>query len=137
MGLISPDQTYYLDDSIEISSVKKVEIVEGVVEAGPVSFQLPIDILEANFIMDVRNGQARFQIHEDGTMEGYLGGSIFVYDVLDELLQTDASEEAALVAPMFENNADMGYENGLCHQFSLAFGFKGTTGYVVRNKNAA
>ena len=108
--------------------------MDGWVEAGPVSFQLPIDILEADFVMDVRDGKLRFQIHEDGTFEGIIGGSIFVYDVLDELYQTDAYEEAQLVTPLFENNADMGFEGGICKQFSLAFGFEGTTGYVVREK---
>ena len=133
-GLISPDQTFYFDDTVEASTVEKVAIVDGVVEAGPVAFQIPIDILEAEFVMNVADGKLRFEIHEDGTFEGILGGSIFVYDVLEELYQTDAYEEAELVTPLFENNADMGLEGGVCRQFSLAFGFRGTTGYVVREE---
>ena len=134
-GLISPDQTYYLDPSIEMSTVKGVEIDDGWVEAGPVGFQLPIDILEANFIMDIQDGKLRFKIWEDGTVEGIIGGSLYVYDVLEELYQTDAYAEAQLVAPLFEDNADMGLEDGVCRQFSVAFGFTGTTAYVVREKD--
>lgn len=133
-GLISPDQTYYLNDSVDMSTVKGVSIDEGWVEAGPVAFQLPIDILEAQFVMNVQGGKLRFQIHEDGTIEGIIGGSLSVYDVLEELYNTNAAEEAELVTPLFVNNADMALEDGLCRQMSVAFGFTGTTGYVIREK---
>lgn len=133
-GLISPDQTYYLSDTIEMSTVKRAEIVDGWVEAGPVGFQLPIDILEAKFVMNVKDGKLRFRIHEDGTVEGIIGGSLAVYDVLEELYATNAYEEAQLVTPLFVNNADMGLEEGVCKQMSVGFGFTGTTGFVVREK---
>ena len=84
--------------------------------------------------MDVKEGKIRFKIHEDGTFEGIIGGSLLVYDVLEELYQTDAYEEAQLVTPLFANNADMGQQGDVCREFSVAFGFQGTTGYVVREK---
>lgn len=131
-GLLAPDQTVYFDTEFPSSTVKDVSIVDGMVEAGPVEFQLPIDILEANFIMRVFDGRLRFTINDDGTFEGIIGGVVNVRDVLDEVLATDAYEEAALVAPIFEANADLAPVDGKCTNFSMAFRFEGTTAFVVR-----
>ena len=131
LGLIAPDQTYDIDTSIPVSTVLDAAIVDGVVDVGPVEFSLPIDILEANFVMDVGQGRVRFEIDEDGTFHGLLGGSVNVDDMLGELLATDAAEEVKLVEPFFRNFADMAPVGGVCSRFSVAFGFEGTTGFVV------
>ena len=56
--------------------------------------------------------------------------------VLDEMYQTDAVQEAVLVSPFFENNADRNPVNGRCTDFSMAFSFEGTTSYAVRYPSA-
>ena len=82
--------------------------------------------------MNVAGGKIRFEVEEDGSFQGYLGGAFSVEDVLYELSQTDATDEYALVEPFFKNNADMGYEDGECTLFSFAFGFEGVPAYVIR-----
>lgn len=136
LGLISPNQTYAFDNSFASSVVKNVEIVDGVVEAGPVEFQVPIDILEVQFPLHVSNGRIRFEIKEDGTFEGMIGGFVDVDYVLGILLNSDASQEAELVRPIFEDNADMNRVDGRCRMFSSAYKFTGTTGFVVRHPEA-
>ena len=131
-NLIIPDQTFYVDEDFSASTVKNLKIVDGKIEAGPIDFQVPIDILEASFVMDVKDGKIRFEIDENGDFKGYIGGFINHGDVLDELIATDAVEEAMLVAPFFERNADRNRVNGKCTEFSVGFGFEGTTSYVVR-----
>lgn len=130
LGLIAPDQTFYVDSSIAVSSVTTA-IVDGAIEAGPLDFQLPIDILEANFIMPIKMGKVHFEIDEFGDFNGLIGGAISVPEVIGELLETNAREETALVQPIFEANADMGLIDGECELFSMAFYFDGTTGFVV------
>lgn len=130
-ALLAPDQTLRVDPSTPTSTVEGVSIDNGMLTAGPVSFTLPIEILEANFPMVVHDGRLQMQIDEDGTMRGVIGGSITVADVLDELLATDAAAEAALVLPIFENNADMGFDGESCREFSTAFAFEATTAFVV------
>tara|TARA_B100001287_G_C22607620_1_gene493499 strand:- start:740 stop:1165 length:426 start_codon:yes stop_codon:yes gene_type:complete len=131
-SLIIPDQTFYVDEAFASSTVRNLQIVDGKVEAGPIDFQVPIDILEASFVMDVIDGMIRFEIDEHGNFDGYLGGFVEHGKVLDELIATDAEQEAMLVAPFFERNADRRRVNGRCQEFSVAFGFEGTTSYVVR-----
>ncbi len=130
-GLIAPDQTYRIDPSIDTSRVDGVAIVDGVLAAGPVDFTLPIDILEVSFPMHVRDGQIRLEIAPDGTFSGMLGGYVDVDFAINELLQSDAAEEAAAVEPFFRNNADAFGDGGECTFMSAAFGFEGTTAFVV------
>lgn len=132
LGVISPNQTYDFDHEFASSIVKNVKIVDGYVEAGPVEFQVPVDILEVQFPVQVSEGRIRFKINEDGTFEGMVGGYIDVDYVLQYLLASDASQEAELVRPIFEDNADMNLVDGRCRMFSSAYKFKGTTGFVVR-----
>jgi len=131
-GYIAPDQTVYFDDTFSSVRVPGMKVIDGVLEAGPITFQIPIDILEAKFTMQVHSGKIRVKIREDGTFEGFIGGYMTIQDVLDEMYQTDAVEEAMLVTPFFENNADRNPVNGRCTDFSMAFSFEGTTGYAVR-----
>lgn len=135
-GLIAPGQTVAIDAEFGHSTVEHVKLQDGKLEAGPVAFQLPIDILEADFVMHIFDGRIRLQVHEDGTFSGELGGAIEVQAVMDELLATDAAAEAALVAPIFQDNADMGFEDGACRHFSVAFGFEGTTTFVRRDADS-
>lgn len=132
-GVIAPDQSFRIDPSIPVSRVEGVAIVDGVLEAGPVDFTLPIDILEANFPLDVRDGRLRLEISRDGRFSGMLGGHIDVDFAIGELLQTDAAAEAALVEPFFRNNADVPGDSGNCTFMSAAFGFDATNAFVVHD----
>ena len=52
-GLISPDQTYYVDTDGPMSVIESVEMTHGSLTAGPVEFDIPIDILDEYFIVTV------------------------------------------------------------------------------------
>ena len=133
-GLIVPDQTFYVDYDSASKTFDNLKIEEGIVNAGPVEFIIPIEIFDANFDLFVKQGRIHFEIQEDGSFVGMLGGVIHVKDVLDQLLNTNARSEAQLVQPIFERHADLGYIDGTCTQISAAFGFSGTTAFVVREE---
>lgn len=132
LGLIAPDQTFGVDGGLPEARVDGLALRGGLLEGGPVRFDLPVDILEARFVMQVSDGRIRLQLHEDGTMTGLIGGIVDVRAMIDELLATDAAAEAALVAPLFENNADLWEDGGVCSGFSVTFAFAGTPAFVVR-----
>ena len=70
----------------------------------------------------------------DGSFVGFMGGAVSVSEFMYDLSQTDAQEEAALVEPLFKNNADMGYDGDECDLFSMAFQFEGTKAFVIREE---
>jgi hypothetical protein len=133
LGLIAPDQTFYMDYDRPLSSATSVQLVDGELEAGPVLIEIPLNILDANFNLRMEDGQVRIRLNPDGTFTGVLGGAFHVPTVLGELLETGAAAETRLVTPIFESNADMGMTDGGCEYFSTAFEFEGTTAYVVRD----
>ena len=93
---------------------------------------MPISILEAEFDTIVRQAQIRGTIHDNGEFEGVIGFGLDVDQVLAEALQTDAAEEIQAVEPILRFNADLKKTSDGCQQFSVGWGFSGTTGYVVR-----
>ena len=133
-GRIVPDQTFKVDTDFPSSFFSNIQIQNGEVQAGPVEFAIPIEIFDANFEFRVREGQVRFKIREDGSFEGIMGGRVVLKDVLDQLLESNAAQEARLVQPIFENNADLGYKEGQCTEISVAFGFTGTQAFVLRKE---
>ena len=134
-GTIVPNQTFQVDQSFPSSFFDQVRIEEGWIEAGPVEFAIPIEIFDANFEFRVRQGRVRFQIKEDGSFSGVMGGRVALREVLDQLLNSNAANEARLVQPLFENNADLGYQDGNCTEISVAFGFTGTPAFVLRQSS--
>ena len=131
-GLISPDQTFYADEEASSSIVEHAQIIDGKLEAGPVEFTVPINILDANFGMLVRSGKVRMNIQEDGSFDGLIGGFIKPAEFIADLMDTGARAEAELIGPFFEDNTDYNRVDGKCTDFSAAFNFAGATAFVVR-----
>lgn len=130
-GFIGADQSFRVDSSVPVSTVERAVLVDGVLDAGPFDFVLPIDILEANFPMQVRDGRLRIEIDGQGAFSGLIGGNIDVDATITEILATDAAAEAATVEPIFRANTDVVDANGDCNLISSAFGYEATTAFVV------
>ena len=135
-NLIAPSQTYFIDPEADFVSVDNVDIVDGVIEVGPVDYTIPVDVLELQTTTKIHKGKFRFEITEDGSFVGFMGGAVSVSEFMYDLSQTDAQQEAALVEPLFQNNADMGYDDGSCDLFSMAFQIEGTKAFVVREETS-
>jgi hypothetical protein len=131
-GLIAPDQTVYVDREFPIVTVNNAAIVDGVVYARPDSIYLPVDILDSYFVIEMERAQLRFTINEEGHFSGHFGGVVNLSSVFDELLASNAGEEAALVQPVFYTYADMEKGPDGCTHASAAFGFEGIGAFVVR-----
>jgi hypothetical protein len=134
LGVIAPDQTFTVDPTKDSSSLERVELVDGVIRAGPMDFTVPFDVLEEYLEIPVKDGQVRIEVNEDGSFTGILGGRVNVADSMAQLLDTNASQEARLVEPIFYNSADMGYVDGSCTELSVAFGFESTNAFVAKEQ---
>ena len=132
MGFITPHQTFSIDPEAGFTTLTGLSIRDGVLEAGPVDYSIPLDILELSTTLNIQNGVFRVEIAEDGTFTGYMGGALSVSEFLEDIKATDAAEEAALVEALFVNNADMGFDGDSCDLFSMALQFSGTHAFVTR-----
>jgi hypothetical protein len=132
-GLISPFQTFHVDYSLPVSTVTEVALIDGEINAGPIDFEVPIDVLDANFPMRVIGGRIRVKIAEDGTFTGMIGGSINVDKVLKDFGEVVAGDEDERARPIFERSADLGRVDGVCTELSLAFGIEGDIAYAVHD----
>jgi hypothetical protein len=135
LGLIAPYQTFYRDYEFPMSEVRGIKIRDGELQAGPVDFEIPMDVLDANFPMTVLNGQIRMKFGEDGSFSGLIGGSVNIDQVLDEFAIVVSGNEDDLARPIFKANADMGYEDGECQEISLAFEVNGHVAYAVHRRD--
>jgi hypothetical protein len=129
-GIIVPAQTYSVDDNFPKSIIENAKVVDGVLEAGPIEFEVPIFIFDAAFGMKFNDGRLRIKIQEDGTFSGVMAGAVNIDSFLGEILQTAAAAEAELVLPIFQSYADMEFVDGECKSFSAAFTFKSVSGFV-------
>ena len=135
LGYISPDQSFFINQQEPFYSIEDIAIVNGVVEVGPFDYSIPLDILELSTTLNVQKGFFRFEIGDDGFFRGYMGGAIYLPEMLEDLKATDAREEVELAEPIFWLNADMGYEDDSCNVFSMAMYFQGTSAYIVRTND--
>lgn len=136
LGVIAPDQTFYYDYEFPTSEAFNVQLVDGVIEAGPMSLKVPVDILDADFALAVDQGYVRVEINDDGTFDGVFSGGLSIPQFIGELLETGAAAETRLVAPVFDAYADMSRDDeGKCNNLSAAFAFEGTTAFVIRDRS--
>ena len=74
LGYISPDQTLYYNYAMKASVVENAAIVDGELVAGPVEIDVPLKILDLDYVATVYRGIVRLKIREDGTFDGLIGG---------------------------------------------------------------
>ena len=134
-GLIAPHQTFYRDYNFPMSEIHGVQIRGGELQAGPIDFEVPLDVLDANFPMTVLNGRVRMKFNNDGSFNGLIGGSVNIDQVFDEFAIVVSGNEDDLARPIFKANADMGYVDGECQEISLAFEVNGHIAYAVHRRD--
>lgn len=132
LGWLMSDQTYAIDPDYPISVLENVPLVDGVLEAGPLTFNIPIEIFDADFLFALEQGRLRVQVHDDGSFSGVIGGKMHVQDALDKLYTTNAAAEAELVTDYFLEHADMDRQDGTCVYMSAGVSFEAASAFLVR-----
>ena len=132
LGYISPNQSFFINKEQPFFSIEHVAIKDGTIEVGPFDYSIPLDVLELSTTLNVRQGFFRFDIRDDGSFKGYMGGALSLPEMIGDLKETDAREEVELVEPIFWINADMGYDDDTCNLFSMALAFEGTQTFIIR-----
>ena len=117
---------------IRDSSTTDAWIVDGVLHAGPFDYGVPLEIFDANIIVNIQDGILRLNLSaEDGKHAGMVGGAVDYQPLLEELYQTGASSEAYVVTPYIEQEADTLQVDGVCTGLSMAAGIVAVEGFLV------
>jgi len=120
-GLLLPGQTFAIDPDADVSTVKGVRIVDGVLEGGPVDLRLPFKFLDADVVFWLQNGRLRLERDDEGRMWGHVGGGIHT-DELSALAHETGIDETVevLLDSVLGLNADLAPdETGTCEQLSI------------------
>ena len=136
-GFLLPDQTFRTDPSFPESVFEGAAIVDGHVKAGPFDLAFPIQAFNADFLVRLDDGYLEFDIDENGRFDGHLGGFMDVHDVMDNMLQTNAAQEAELIYPIVEDLADVNRTKDGCTHLSAAIRFEGVTGFRITESEDA
>jgi len=118
---IEPWQTFDVD-AVAPWSRASARIVDGVLEAGPVEFDLPIYIFDFEFLVTVLDGRIRIAFGEDGPESAVLGGTILMQNLLDIANNIEGGQNIpATIDTIGRSFADMlKGEDGACAGMSVA-----------------
>ncbi|MGB0589387.1 MAG: hypothetical protein ACPGU1_06895 [Myxococcota bacterium] len=136
-GFLLPDQTYQTDPTFPVVTFEGASIVDGHVKAGPFDLSFPIQAFNADFLVGLEDGYVEFDIDAQGRFSGHLGGVMDVHDVMENMLQTNAAQEAELIYPIVEDLADINRTKDGCSHLSAALRFEGVTGFRITESDTA
>ena len=98
--------------------------IDGVLEAGHFTYIFPINILQADFDMDVQTGHLHVAINDDGGLTGIFSGAAGAEEMLYEWEQTEAPDKVAYATLKLRLNADLCKDNGECTLFLMTFSYE-------------
>ena len=131
-GGILAGQTLGVAD-IPGSTVTGVAIVEGRVDARPLSLDIPVSILDANFELNMKNGGLRLNLSEDGGATGFFTGTVHQDEILEILTSSGGidSDVYDLVTSILGLALDFEDEEGQCSEMSAALSYTAANIYLV------
>ena len=114
------------------ASITGAWIKDGILHAGPFDYGVPLEIFDANIVIDIQDGYLRIDLSgEDGKHTGMVGGAVDYQPLLEELYDTGAASEAYVVTPYIEQEADTMPVDGVCTGLSMAAGIVVVEGFLV------
>lgn len=112
-GEVESGQTFDRDPDQPSFEDKQATLKDGVLTAGPFDIELPMNIDTFQVKLTLRGATVRATIAEDGSVEGFISGSIVIQEVLELLREVPGGGrfERVLSTSLY-NLADLERENG-------------------------
>jgi hypothetical protein len=131
-GRVLPGQTFDVAPEGEVSTIEGARIVDGVLEVGPASIALPVQVLDARFTLHVEKAHVRLERRPDGSWRGLLGGGISVEEMIQ--IATGLNIPSSLMGAVMlvlRSNADLARdEAGDCQQISATLVVDGVPAFL-------
>lgn len=129
-GRLLDGQTFLPVDGAR-STVTCVPLVDGVLQAGPFTLDLPIRILDVELALGMRDAQLRLALDPDGSMRGVLGGAVPLEGILVILEEDDLGDLRDLVEGLILLAADLWPGEAGCDALSVTFELTATLAFVA------
>ena len=119
-GLILEDQTFELDETVQVLPSVEGAVTDGVLEVRGISFDLPVVVFDFDMVLELTDAALRLDLADNGTAAGVLGSGFRWQPLLEELLTTpiDITLQKALpvlIAQLADLRPD---EEGVCQELS-------------------
>lgn len=134
-GLILDGQTFDRDAAVDPTALTGGAITDGVLEARGLSFELPVQILNANLVFPLREGGLHLERSGDDAFTGYLAGRVSAAYLLS-VAQTENVDPAVaeLLGAVLSYNADLTDDDGTeCGAISVTLSFEAVGAYYYEN----
>ena len=134
-GLILDGQTFDRDDDVDRVALADGSIVDGAYEAGGLSVDLPVQILNASLSLPLRDGRMHVERTSLDRFEGYLSGKVSAAYMM-EISQTENIDPAVsdLLGVVLLANADFADEEGTaCGAVSVTLQFEAVGAYYYED----
>jgi hypothetical protein len=121
-GILDANQTFDLDKSVPVAKTQG-SIKDGYLEFGPFDITLPVKIQDWDFPLDVHNAKIRMSISDDGALDGVMGGSVEVEDLIAKVTMYGIDDRVKQALPeLVRNMADLDLDpaSQKCRRFSMA-----------------
>ncbi|MCB9766469.1 MAG: hypothetical protein H6739_42235 [Alphaproteobacteria bacterium] len=124
------DSQTFLRSDLPPALMPGAALVDGTTWAQPLDMNLPMQVLDVELNFSITDGAIRVDLHEDGSISGYLGGAVPVSDILGIVAEDDLADIRDLVTGLVELAADMHPdEDGVCQSLSIVLEFEGTRAF--------
>lgn len=132
-GQILSGQTFERDPEAEVSQLKGVAIVDGVLQGGPIELALPFQFLDADVVFTLQSGLILLELDPDGAHTGLVGGGTPIGDISALAHETGIDESVEVVLDtLLGYNADLApYETGTCTEISVTLEYEATDAYFL------
>lgn len=122
-GFLEWGQTFDVDDEVEVVVMEGVTLEDGWATAGPFEMVLPLQFFQHEINLDMRNARIRFQIHDDGVIEGFISGGMPIDEIIFAANIDGAGALGAAVAQFLPGFADLMGPTGECDAISTTILF--------------
>ncbi len=120
--ILNANQTFDVDKAWPVTTATGT-IVNGYLDVGPFDITLPVKIQDWNFPLTAHGARIHLAITNDEAMEGVLGGSVDVEELIAKVLMYGIEEKVKMALPgLVRNIADLDQDPATmkCRQFSMA-----------------
>ena len=139
LGEYEPYQTFAFDhDKGEILTLAGGRIENGVLTAGPGELVLPVQILDADFNLELNTAKVQFSVQYDElvggmTLTGITAGGVHAAEFAEIVKDFNAGDDViGAVVPILGNLVDLDpHEDGPCQRFSAALKLETTPAYLL------